>query len=398
MSDTAQALPTAGGGEVDDGFTAEERAQFAQMQSEDTGPAPSEAPPVDPGAAPPVAGEQVPGPDDEDDDDDNGDAGVAAADGRPQPPAADGSKPKKRVSFGKFQRADQARIAAEEKAAKLEQNQARLDERLKIINEALSTPPASDAAPKTAAEEDPEPDPEADVFGWINWKKRDDARLRTELTELKTARQTEAADNSVATTYISDAQRFVQQEPNFPAAYEFLMANRTAELAQYYFGKDLLEGEKLTPEEEQRVIKTIVQEEKQLVEGAIKGNKSPAEQVFKLARARGFRPAPPAAAVDPAAAAAAAAGGAAKPAAAAAAAPGSLAAPAAAGAAAAGSVTDEIARIKAGTEAARSLSSGGGAPSTPLTAERLANMPEDEFNRLMETLPESQIRALMGGE
>jgi hypothetical protein len=300
--------------------------------------------------------------------------------------------PKRRVSARKYERAEEARKVAETERDTLRQNQARLDERMRIINEALAAP----AQPvKTAAEEDPEPDAEKDVFAWIAWKKRDDVRVREEIAELRTGRQAEVEDTTLANTYTEDARSFAASEPNFVPAYQFLMANRTFELAQYFFGKDLTEqGVQLTTEELGKIRATIGNEEKQLASEAITMKQSPAKRVFALAKARGFRPG--AAAAAPAAVPGSAPGtnGAGAPAAAApaaAGAPGSIAAPAAAP-----SVVAEIANIKAGSEAARSLSSGGGAPPNPLTPEKLANMSEEEFGALVDGLSPSEAKELFG--
>lgn len=396
----AAELPAAEG---DDGFTAEERAQFAEMEKVTSDPSPEPPPTPEPA---PVVDAAAPAADDTgDDDDDTEDGEAAPADGavvagkagEPGAAQAPGEKKKKRVSFGKYQNAETRRVAAEKEAAALRENQARLDERLRIINEALTAPPA---AAKTAEEEDPEPDAEKDIFEWVKWSQRERARMADQLAEMRNGRQAETQDTQLANSYIDDARSFSSQEPNFVPAYNFLMEIRKHQIALYKpIYKDLRQpGVELTRDEYNHIQKVISSEEKQLVADAISRKISPAQVIYSMARASGFSPAAaaaPAAAADAGAAPAAQNGGAAptngaaKPAAAA---PGALTAPAAT----APRVEDEIARIKAGSEAARSLSSGGGAPPNPLTPEKLANMPQDEFDALVETLSPSQTRELFG--
>ena len=397
MSDTSHAKPPAedAADPVDDGFdTPEERAAFEEMRQAtpdpgaDAGGAPppedasaGDAPPAG-GAAPPAAGD-APGPDDEEEDEGE-EVPAIGADGKPAV-GADGKpahRPKKRVTLNKYLKVEERAKAAEEKLAAGAAREARLDERLKIINEAIAPRPET---AKTAAEADPEPDKEADLFGWLDWKGRQDTKRDKELSDLRAERQAEVEERNLATAYEEDATAFVREEPNFGPAYQFLMNNRVFELAQYYFNKDLSEpGMKVTVDEIRKIQATISAEERELVKQAIANDQRPAERMYKLAKARGYRPQAPAA---DGAAAAPANGKNGK----AAAIPGSLAeSPGVI------SVTDEIARIKAGTEASKSLSGGGGAPASPLTAKQLADMPQEEFDHMMETLPAEKLRELMG--
>jgi len=384
MADTAQALnPADTAGEVDDGFTSEERTAFEQMResTSDPAPAPTPEPTPEPTPAPAPAAADAAAADDDDEDE------PAAAAPEAGKPAADGTTPpvvpKRRVSARKYERAEEARQKAENELNETRQNQARLDERLRILNEALTATPA--AAPDPA-EEDPEPDADQDIFAWVNWKKRDDARFRAEIAERQASQQTRTEEQDLSAAYIDDARSVAAADPTFVPAYQFLMANRTYELAQYFFQKDLSEnGATLTDAEIGKIRQTIAAEERELVSGAIKNKRSPAKAVLALAKARGFRPQAPAAA--PAADA--------KPNGAAAAAPAAV--PGALNATGeAPRVQDEIARIREGSEAARSLSTGGGAPPNPLTPEKLANMSDDEFNHMVETMSPDQNRQFFG--
>jgi hypothetical protein len=375
----------------DDGFTPEERAQFQEMQTTTSGPAPVDPVPATPEPAPVAAAPAVAPAAADDDDDEPAPAPIPGA-----PPVPADQQHPRRVSWSKYSReTDELRKkveAAEGTIAQQRVNQAKLDERLAIINEALTAPPQQAAQP---ADDDPEPDPNEDIFGHNAWLKRQLVRTNQRMEEFTTAqeqRQQASDENTnLNNSYLQDANTFAAKEPNFVPAYQFLMESRVNELAHYFFGKDLTEqGAHLTPQEVKRITDEITAEERALVQNAVKGGRSPAQEVFKMARMRGFRPPAPAAQAP---AAAPATNGAAAPAAR----PTASAAPPAAAAPAAPSVTAELARIRNGQDAALSLSQGGGAPAVTLDAARLANMPDDEFNALLDSMSESQRRAIMGG-
>lgn len=442
MSDTHGAAAPA---ENEYGLSPEEQAAFADMRSQpapqgdagytpeptpadntppaSTGAAPAAgAAPQDPpkpaasagtapapaagAAAPPAAGGPAGGAVDADDDDES-DTGLNA-DGTPKPPP-------KRVSYNKFKRLEDEKTktaaelkAAQEANAKLTETQARLDERLKLINEALTTTPAQQAT----QDDDPEPDKEKDIFAHNDWLARQLAKTQTQIKELtgnlqETARVSQA-DQELASSYVADAQRLASTDPNFLPAYNYLMQVRIAQLANYHFGIDMTDenAPELTAKQVSMIKSEIAREEKQLVSKAIASGKSPAGAVYAMAKMTGFRPAAPGAA--PAAGAAPAPNGAAPPtgaastaAAAVAAAPaaGKPAAPVNGGAApgAAPTVADEIRKIQQGQDAVLSLSAGGGAPAPTLDARKLADMPEEEFGKLLDQMSRGDLRRIMGG-
>ena len=101
-------------------------------------------------------------------------------------------------------------------------------------------------------------------------------------------------EQRVSSAYQSDARRFAQQAPDFPAAYQHLLSQRVAELqAQGY--------------QEAAIADQLRREEFGIASAALQAGRSPAEQVYALAKARGYVPATqrpadaaPAAAPDPA--------------------------------------------------------------------------------------------------
>lgn len=401
--------------EHDDGFTAEERAQFDAMRTGEgvAAGAADGAAAADPGAAGAQNGAERPAAgtaaartaaEGEGADDDDDDAADAAVPGQQADPNA---KPPRRVSYKKFKATEERLRAAQGDLAAKNEMQARLDERLRIINETLTAKPAGKDGAE--ADDDPEPDADEDFIAHSKWQGRQLAKLRGELGEVKQGRQSEAQQTQIVQAYDSDAAAFSQREPMFAPAYQFLMANRICELALYYFDKDMTaQGATLSPQELAKIRNTVAAEENEIVTMALKEGKSPSERMFKMARARGFRP--------PVAAAPANNGqnGAAKPGTGAASngkapqngkAPGSLAdaaaavdAQPAAGAAPAVNVLEEIERVKRGVDSSTSLSHGGGAPSLgALTPEKLANMPQEEFNAMMDQLSPAEQRRAMGG-
>lgn len=360
-----------------EGFSAEEQAQWNAMQagSDVEIPEPSAAPAIDPPSEPatPAAKTEAPAAAPSDDDD----IEVAAP--------VTGAK-QKRVSIHKYQRLEERAKQAEERAEaaakerqELLERTARADERLKIISEAMATPPAQE---QQQIDEDPMPDPEKDIFGYAQWQGRQIVRLNDRLNGIETRTVETVEETQLATTYQQDAARFAStpEGAGFADAYVYLIQQRDRELQ--------LAGMS-DPKQRER---QIVSEEKGLVKGAIAQGRSPAQLIYEMAAGRGFAPR---AAAAPAAAPAAPSTPAKDPRALDVAAPPRAAAPAATPAAP--SVSAEIEAIKRGQQAAQSLSNvGGGAPPQELTSKVLADMNEEEFNALVDRLPKERLMQLMG--
>jgi hypothetical protein len=278
--------------------------------------------------------------------------------------------PPQRVSYHKFRREEARRKEVEKKLSDLTERFTRGDERLKLLTEAL-TP-----KPDDKTKEDPEPDPEKDIFGWIQWSKRDAARLREEIKVARqgvdqtqqTIQQRDAADG-LKTSFQQDAVRFSQTTPDFVNAYNHMFSVRGA----------MLEDQGYQPEQIQGI---IAREERELVQRAVQAGKSPSEMIYQMAQRFGYQKAAPQAGD---------AAGEAKPAA--------DAKPSGNGAAVAAepakpSVTEEIKRIQAGQAAGKTLSGAGGA-ANELSVEGLLALSEDEFAALLRKSP-GKVNALMG--
>jgi hypothetical protein len=293
-------------------------------------------------------------------------------------------KPQKRVSFHKFQRTLNELTEARKLLATTAEERARIDERLKIINEALMTPAATPA--QEQVEEDPEPDAENNIFEWVKWSKREMDRRTERFQNFVNETQADREENQIASTYRRDANQFAATEPHFGQAYNFLMTNRAAQLRAGGWPEDKIQEQ-------------VVKEEKGLVRTALKAGVSPSKRIFDMAKAAGFamsiaapQPKPTASGTPPAAAqqvpgtplngaapqlqAAASAAPAARP--------------------AIPSVAEQVAMAAQGVEASKTLSGGGGAASQPLTAEKLLTMDPDEFAAVVDNLSKTRLRELFG--
>lgn len=321
-------------------------------------------------------------------------------DGEAPAAAADGSKPApKTISYGKYQRerskteralADlQARLdGATKETAKEREERIKLNERTRMLLEAIQTkqPPAP------AKDEDPEPDAESDPIGNLQWHNK---RLRAEVDGLRTGtekRETETAaereEANLYRTYEADLMRAAQSDETFGDAFNHLRETRYTELGFIYADVDINDkaavDAALTPDQQvelsQNIQRTFHNEQMLVARQAIQSRKSPAAVVKNLARARGFVPKAAAAAVDPPAAAAAVP-----------AKPGNGAARQAPG-----SVKDQLQAIREGQESAKSLSDAGGSPGGAITPERLVEMPDDEFEALYDSMSKGKFDRIMG--
>lgn len=261
----------------------------------------------------------------------------------------------------KFEEFETARNADKAELAKEREMRTRIDERLKLFNEVIA--PQADAKPEKPVR----PNPEEDIFGYVKWLEDSHA---SELAELKgqigqtaqTVHDT-TAETQLRTTYQASAQRFAQTNTDFGDAYNHVNKVRDAML------------ESIGYSDPQQRAQIRMDEERALVDQALRSGKDPAATIYGVAKSLGYVKA------APVAAAAAAIPAAATPAAAASAAP---------------SVTEEVERIAKAQAASKSLSSGGGAAVGPMTVETLANMTDSEFEAYARKNPKV-VQELMGG-
>ena len=267
--------------------------------------------------------------------------GELDADGKPKNPG-------RWVNHGAFHAERERRKAAEGKINELSEKFARADERMRLLSEAMSRPQ------QEQQQEQQPPDPEVDIFGAHKWAVGEINRLKAQVGE--TAKQTQEqqaaqnAERELHSAYLADAREFSGKTADFPTAYQHLLVARDRQLTK--IGYSAQERQSL-----------IHDEEKGLVQRAIKLGRSPAEMLYELSQELGYKKAEPVQeqpVVN-------------------------------------GKAAEQIDKIKQGQEASKSLSSAGGSPTDVLTAEALANMSEDEFAAWMAKTPKHQQRAMMGG-
>lgn len=276
----------------------------------------------------------------------------------------------------KAERENRQKIETE--ANELRQRFARMDERLRLFNEALQAPPADQqqqpAAPK------PMPDPTQDIFGAFQWLADQNKTLTERLEqahkqtgEVRQSIDANTAETQLRSAYGRDAATFAQANPDFGQAYTHYLRVRHATLDAAGYTDPAQRGQ------------IIQQEERDIVERAFKAGKSPASVIYGIAKQIGYtKPADPPA---PAGSQAPAPQGQAAPQAPAASKPAAPAAPSAA---------DEVNRLAAAQAASRSLSPGGGTAVVQMTIDQLLAMTEQEFAAYERANP-GVVKALMGG-
>src|SRR6516162_6265725 len=284
----------------------------------------------------------------------------------------------RRIDFQKYQAEQSARMEAERQLHEMRVAGARVEERLNILQQAIAEPESAPAAPTPRRER---PDPQQDIFGYAAWledgyneQQAQLAEINRQIAEYRDNISTGQAEWEQRTAYLNTLNNQAGRDPNFLPAYSYLMLNRAAELmANSYPGATrdqlLQAAQRDLPVDVQNIIQ---QEERDLYRNAFEANRNPAEDIYRLARVRGFQPQPQQ--QQPAAQ------------------PQRQQQPARPGTPLSGtpapavprpgsqSATDVINQIRNGQVAARSLSqvSGNAAPGG-LTAEMLANMSDDEF-------------------
>ena len=329
------------------------------------------------------------------------DAGDSTVDNAERVAEGDGEKrvPPKTISYGKYQReqkkkddalaALQARLdgAVKETATEREQR-LRLDERTKMLLDAISAKLTVEAKADEPA--DPEPDGEDDPIAHAAWTSRELKRtqkiiqdIQTGTKQRDTATAAENEERQVYDTYENDLKREATADPSFAEAFVHLRESRYTELGFIYAGIDINDkaavDAALTPEQQGKLAQDIQRsfhnEQMLVAREALSKGKSPAKVVANLARARGWKAPAAGAVAKPANGAASAkpANGAAKP-----------------------TVGEELAAIREGQAASRSLSDGGSSSGNDITPERLAAMTEEEFQDFYDSMPKAKLDRMMG--
>ncbi|WP_264046897.1 hypothetical protein [Methylobacterium flocculans] len=335
----------------DDAFTADEEAAWGAMSGGEAAPeSVSTAVPAAGGEAGPAPVTPAPAP-----------AGEAASPGEVvDPEVEDGGADENKGKFvrhGAFHQERERRKAVERERDEFRVTLARMEERLRMVTEGGAAKPAAAASPQAPPETETPPDPNQDIFGYVQHLEKQIRDLASGQTQMTEAQKAEAAERTAATqrdevltAYRGDVQRTIAAQPEFAQAYEHLFSGRIAEL-------------KLLGVPEGDAVQAVRDEEFGIAQAAIAAGQSPAARLMQLAKLRGFAP---------------------------------KAAEPAAPAAPAETPSERSARIAKGQAASLSLSSAGGAPASEITLEMLASMSEADFAKMEKANP-ARVRALMGG-
>jgi hypothetical protein len=415
LGDTEEGDPPVTGEQQDElGLTPEERAEWDSMRDDTKTPT---EPTEEPGEAPPsetvpkegdTALDTLPAP---------GEPKKEAPPKKDAPPEEDDEpdqvtrdprtgKEQRTISYGKHQRLlNKERAAAEALRTQAEEgriSQAKLAERLAILNDALMAPPVptqqqQEEQQRYEAERNPmleeTIDPSIDLAGALGQMQRRQIFMANASMMQQESTQEQIADQAMVRDFTRDSQLFSQTEEGQhffgpEGAYQFLKNSRLVELGYNLFRKDASDpNERFTQDEISRMVSEFNTEEKWLVNKAFQAGDSPAKAVMWHARARGWR-APEAQQQQQPAATPRSAAAQAPPAA--------RRVPQAA--APAGAVA-QIQAERAGAAASRSLSDGGGVPpAEPLSVDKLLEMDDEEFGLYIDNLPPQRLQQIMGRE
>lgn len=355
--------PSGGGGEAEvidhtplgnaDEFSAEEQAAFDNMQGGQPTEIPEEKPVV---AAKKEEAAPKEGEEETDLEEGEEEVIIVGKDGKPR------AKGGQFVPKSALLRVKEQRKAERDELASYKEKFARGDERLKTLMDVLNASP-DPAGGKGPEEKNPLDEPDIDVekdpLGAVAQANKRTAFLRKALDaqgkqskEQQQAQESAGRERQIMDAYRTDANRFFKAEPAFKEAWEHLLTMRHAHL-EIAGVSDKAARDRI-----------IADEERNLAIESIKGNRSPAETLWKMALAAGFKKSG-AAAEEP------------------------LISPAA----------KKLQDAAEGQARGKSLSgAGGGGPSEGLSFESIANMPEDQFLAFAETAKGAQKLRELGFE
>lgn len=383
------------------GMTADEQAAWDAMKGGRDIPAGGDN---DDGKDPP-AGDVL---DASDDDDDPGsDLDQSAGDGAREEPVVDPQRRQapKTISYGKYQReSKKAQDAAAALQAKLDgaiaetrkerEERLRLDERTKMLLDAISAKPKAQEA-KTE-DTDPEPNGEEDPLGHAAWTSRELRRTQKIITDIQSGQTRQQADTkaerdaaSLYNTFEADLRQEATTDPTFPEVFNHLRESRYRELGFIYAGidiNDVTQCNTLSPQDQsvlsQNIQRAFHNEQMLVAKESLSRGIRPAKVVANLARARGYVPK---AAETPKPNGKSPNGTGSSP---------QIRMPA--NGQARPSVGEELQAIRDGQANSKSLSDAGGSPGGTITPERLGAMTEEEFEEFYESIPKNQFDRLMG--
>lgn len=277
-----------------------------------------------------------------------GDTGASSETGevKPAAEAKTGDAPKNdHVPLATFLEEKKARKELSGKLSEYEKQIAEFKGKFAIIDRLKLQGETESAAPTGP------PSPEEDIFGAVKHVGETVAQMQKAAADAKAAQEAaekQAGEQKVfVDKYRKAADEFEQVNPDFKAAYNFLLNARAAELKA--IGYD-------TPES---LHNALIADEMAIAQMAFERGKSPAEMLYNLANQRGYKKEQAADAKS--------------------------------------SAAEKLEAIERGQAANKSLSNAGGSAGDPeMTAEALIAMPADEFEAWTNKNP-AKARRLFGG-
>jgi hypothetical protein len=204
-------------------------------------------------------------------------------------PGAPGQPPK-RVGYRRYQEVEQRALNAEKRLQETSVQSARVEERLKLLQEALQEPEVPEPT------EVDMPNPEEDIFGAFNWAVRRLNDVSTKVATYESQIATGQREMENERRYFDDINNYIAVQPHFINAYNYLLQGRTLDLMAQRFQKP----DGMSPEDfiqavsreriPQDVQEQVRQEERSLYREAFSKNQSPADHIYRYALARGFKP------------------------------------------------------------------------------------------------------------
>jgi hypothetical protein len=236
------------------------------------------------------------------------------------------------------------RKATETELQAQRQQFARADERLAVLNEILGKATEAPAQQQQAAM----PDPETDPIGALQHAFKCIETLQQQIAD-REQRETEKDEaKRFNNIFLNEAEHYQKSNPDFKDAVTFLAESRRTELRAAGFENREIEG-------------MINEELRSNVTRAFKMQRSPAQLLHNLAKARGFTVVPKSEHQQP-------------------------------------DVMEKLQKIDKGQRTAgASLTNAGGSSGEGLTTEALANMSEDEFAAVSRKLGKAKMAQYLGG-
>ena len=228
----------------------------------------------------------------------------------------------------------QALHAERIKARRLERDLAEVKLKLTTADERIAKLAEAWKPPQQAPNE--QEDPVGAIVHETRQTRQEIEAFKKQQEEERRIRAAQNAQAQLVQYWQSQAQAFAAKQPDFPQSYQHLFENFVSELQEAGY-------------DEQQASVVAQNYWADIVGRARMDGVNPAERMYNLAKRRGYKPA-----------------------------------------------TEKIETIKKGTEATSPLASAGGKPPSNLTAEAIANLPMDEFEKLLKKDPDA-FRKAFGG-